>query len=746
MNTQGKGKASHLTTTLIAGIIAGFVGASSQISYAILIFSGELTSFAPRGIGLFIFGSLIAIILTGLTSSYPGAISPNEGVPAAIIAVMASAIIATISTTSTPEAQYATVVAAIIITSLLTGVVFIFQGYFRLGALFRFLPYPVIGGFLAGLGWVLAVGGVASMLNAPLNVSQLSQFLQPDVLLLWAPGVLLAVGLLLILKRNNYYMVIPATIIGAVLLFYLAVGLLRVPFTQLIEQGWFLGPFSDVGLWQPVSLRALSDVRWSAIFAEAGSITALFIVSTISLLLSASGLELIVDQEIDLDQELQSSGLGTIGSGLVGGLVSYPALSLTTFGYQIGVSNRLFALVSASVFGLVLFIGPRILAWTPKFIFGGLLMYLGLTFLDEWVYKGWFKFSRLEYMIVITILIVIAAVGFLEGVALGVGLAIVLFVINYSQIDVVKHSLSGADYRSRVSRIRSHRDILEECGEQILVLQLQGFIFFGTANNIHSQIRRRLDSPSLKPLRFIVFDFQHVSGVDSTAIFSFIKMIKLAEKRGVTLIFSSPSQEHQSPNRDRSVNKLFAQFEAFDQLDSIQTVHIFAELDRALEWCENELLVTAGANMDDSHVSLASQLSVLLPDAAGLEQLLPYFERLDIDSGHYLIQQGDPSNDLYFIESGQVTAQLEYADRSPARLETMGGGTVVGEIGFYLDEPRTAAVVTDKPTIAFRLTQKTMEQMIRDDPEAAFSFHQGMIRLASIRIKQLITTVNALQR
>ena len=93
-----------------------------------------------------------------------------------------------------------------------------------------------------------------------------------------------------------------------------------------------------------------------------------------------------------------------------------------------------------------------------------------------------------------------------------------------------------------------------------------------------------------------------------------------------------------------------------------------------------------------------------------------------------------------------MTAQLEFADRKPVRLETMRGGRVVGEIGFYLNQPRTAAVVTDEVSTVYRLSRASLKKMEQNDPEAASAFHQGIIRLVSERLTHLINTVDALQQ
>jgi SulP family sulfate permease len=415
-------------------------------------------------------------------------------------------------------------------------------------------------------------------------------------------------------------------------------------------------------------------------------------------------------------------------------------------GYRICGISRLLGLVVAAVPGIVMFVGSDVLAWIPKIVLGSFLMFLGLSFLDEWVFKAWSKFSRIDFLIIISILVVIAAIGFLEGVALGMVLAVVLFVVNYSRVSVVKHAFSGADYQSRVTRRPGHCRILAEKGNVIYIIQLQGFIFFGTANNLLDQVRQRIEATTLPQLRYIVLDFRQVTGLDSTATLSFTKMIQLAQTKKIVLVFTKPSIESDLPGQSNTIAKFFIQLGNVEQDEREKTVRIFPELDRGLEWCENQILQAAGVDLNDDKESLQTQLRSLLPETENLDGILRYFERLDVGPGYYLMKQGDQPEDLFFIESGQVTAQLEFPDSSPIRLETMRGGRVVGEIGFFLNNPRTAAVVTDESSTIYRLSTQTLKQMEQNDPEAASAFHLGIIRLVTERLTHLINTVSALQR
>lgn len=175
-------------------------------------------------------------------------------------------------------------------------------------------------------------------------------------------------------------------------------------------------------------------------------------------------------------------------------------------------------------------------------------------------------------------------------------------------------------------------------------------------------------------------------------------------------------------------------------------VKVFDNLDIALEWCEDRLLESAGCRPDDPLPPLPQQLVGLMGDAAMIENLLPYLERHLFPAGATLIRQGDFPDALYFLESGQLTAQLRQATGETLRLETMLGGRVVGELGFYLGSIRSADVVVDAPSVVYQLTREALTRMEVESPEVASEFHRLIIRLMSERVTHLIKTVEGLQR
>jgi SulP family sulfate permease len=742
--TADKSRASRLVAefqpaSLLPNITAGLVIAIIEVVFAVsmaaLIFGGELATFVSSGIGLMLFGTVVIVAIMALLSSSSHVVGMVQDGPAVILSLIAAAIVATIPAGATPEETFLTVVAAIALSALLTGLFFLALGFFRSGGLVRFLPYPVIGGFLAGTGWLLALGSIAVMTDLSTGLSQIVLLLQPEVLVRWLPGLVFAILLMAALKRFSSALIMPGLILGGIALFYLVAWSGDSTVAELSAQGWLLGPFPEGGLYQPLLPSDLAQVSWPTILGQVGNVATILVISVIGLLLNASGLELLFQKDMDFNRELRAAGVANIFSGIGGSTVGFHGLGISTLGFRVKGTGRLTAVIVAIVCALALFAGGSLLSLFPKLILGGLLMYLGLSFLVEWVYEAWFKLPRLDYFVVILILVTIAAFGFLQGVAIGLVTAVIFFVVNYSRTNVVKYALSGANAKSRVTRVAHQQRLLRELGEQLYILHLQGFIFFGTANNLLERVRSRVADPERPTPRFILLEFRQVSGVDTTAMLSFNKMRQLAESSGMSLVFADISPATQQ------------QFEAGGFVDTEEgPVHIFPDVDHALEWCENRLLAGEGLAAGMKDETIEDHLGALLPEGADVNVLIAYMEPRELAAGEYLMRQGDPPDDLYFIENGQVTAQREIPDHDPIRLETMRGGHMLGEIGFYLGEERTASVVADEPTTVYRLTKPALERMELDHTKSALVFQDFIIEQLAERVSHMVGTIDALQR
>lgn len=713
------------------GLVAGIIQLPLVISFSILIFSGDLSSFATVGIGMVLFGGLIMQVIIALTSSVPGMIGGPQDSPSAIMALAALSLTAKMQGASA-ESKFSTVVALIILTSLFSGLLFVVIGGFKLSRLVRFIPYPVVGGFVAGTGLLLAQGGFGILLGQPLYLSNFRGLFVPENLFLWIPGFLFAVIILLASRHSTHFLTYPALLVSAVLVFYLILWISGYSVQNARDMGWLLGPFPHGTLWKPLELSLLSQVNWTLVAAQSGNMLAVAVISLVALLLNDSALELIAQRDIDMNRELISTGIANIAGGLLGSPAGYHYLGISALAFRMKISNRMVPLFGGLVTVLALLFGASLLSLIPKLIVGGLILFVGLSFLTEWLYDAWFQLPHTDYALVWVILIVVGVAGFLQGVGAGIIIAILLFVVNYSRIDIVKDSLTGEAYRSRAERPFEHRQLIKQMGQQIKILRLQGFVFFGTSQGLIRRINDRLKNSELPELCYLILDFQHVSALDSSAAFSFVRLKQLAETNQFVIVLTDVSPATR------------AQLARAGLKDDDANIRFFPNLDYGMEWCESKLLVDHGGSTIIRAGSLRAQLKKMFASSEDMEKFMSYLIKEEVLQYHILIRRGDEPDCMYFVDSGQLTTRLEISEGKFIRLMTQGGGTMVGEIGLFLHQTRTATVVADEASTLYRLNIDAYNKMMQDDPDLAFHLHQWIGSVLSARLAENSETIEVL--
>jgi SulP family sulfate permease len=698
-----------LVSAIVAGMLIGVLTIIQAISFGTLIFSGDLSVYVQYGISISLFTAFLSGIIIALTSSFPGTIGIPLPSAAALLAVLASSISSRLSPT---DAVFETVAISIALGTLLTGLFFIVLERLNLSRLIRFLPYPVTGGFLAGVGWLFVKGAILVMTDIPLSFNHFSLLLAPDTVPKWLSGIVLAILLMIVMRRYKHYFVMPTVLFGAMAFFYLVLFISGTTMGEAASNRWLLQPAPGGISWQPLSLSILSHANWSVILGEAGRLGTLLIICIVSLLLQANSLELVVKQDIDLNRELKAAGITNIISGIAGGIVGCLSLSQTTLAIKMGANQRITGLLSAMLCGVPLFFGTAFIAVFPKPILGGLLMYLGFSYLFQWLYEARAKLPRDDYLIVVLILIVIATWGFIEGVGIGIVITVILFAVKYSQIEVVKHKLSGENFQSNVDRPTDHLRLLRKNGDQIYILKLQGFLFFGTSYRLLEKIRARLQDKKKQLPRFVILDFRAITGIDSSAVHSFIRMKQISEAQQVTLLCTNLSPE------------LSSQLERGGFIeDHSDKIYFFKHVDYALEWCETHILASEISKTDEKKWDLQTQLKKRFSDSEDVLKTIKYFKKMKINAGDYLIKQGDPAGEMYFLESGQLKVELQLENGETIRLRTMSHGTIVGEVALLRDYPRTASIIAEQSSTVYLITKEALEQMKREEPEIGTSFH-----------------------
>ncbi|MFN8473135.1 MAG: SulP family inorganic anion transporter [Anaerolineae bacterium] len=721
----------RLIPGVTAGLIVGLVLLMIEISLATLIFDNQLARYLPGGWGSMLTGIIVLSIVVALTGSVPFVLASPQDVTAVILAVSAAAIADDLSSPGSERQVYPTVLALMVLASVLLGLAYLAIGTFRLGRFIRLIPYPVMGGFLAGTGGLLAKGGLGVMVDGPTMLANLGRLFAPETLSRWLPGVALAALLLFLSSRVRHFLILPVILLASGALFYVVLFLTGHSTAQASAAGWLLGPFAQGYRWPPLAPAEWVDINWSVLLHQTGNLLSLVLLSTMTLLLYDSALELATRQDFDLNRDLTSNGAANLLSGILGGMPGFSALGLSLLAPRMKVHSILVPLTTAAVAGLALVVGTAPLGYLPRFVLGGIIIFVGADLLIGWLYKTWFNMPRVDWVLIAVIFLVIMAAGPLPGVAVGLAIAVGVFLVRYSRIGVVRNTLTGQTFVSNRQRSPDQEQALREHGEDTYILRLQNYLFFGTANSLLEQIRQRTEDTTQPRLRFVVLDFQRVVGMDSSAALSFARLLQTVARRDITLVLTHVS------------DYMRVDLKAYGLTDSTPNLKLFADLDRGVEWCEEQILAAHGAYATGM-MSFAERLEAYLPPTIEPARFLPYMERRSFAAGESIMRQGEVADELYLIEAGLATVLLEMPTGEQMRLWTMEPGVWVGELGFYLGRPRSASVVADELVTVYCLSQEELARMEVEEPELAAALHRMLARVLADRLASADRTLVAM--
>jgi len=343
------------------------------------------------------------------------------------------------------------------------------------------------------------------------------------------------------------------------------------------------------------------------------------IISVIAVLLNTGGLELLVKGDLDVNRELRVAGLASLAGACGGAPVGFQGMSDTALAYDLGARGRTPGLVAALFYAGTLAAGSGLLIFCPRFLAGGLLLFLGLSFLGEWLVDAYKKLQRPEYASIVLVAVAIAGLGFLEGVALGLLVAASTFVVQYSRIDVVRHAFTGSELHSNVDRTPRQARRLKHLGRRTLILYLQGYVFFGTAYDLLAKVREKAQDPSTTT-RFVVLDFRLVTGIDSSALHSFFKLRQYAEEHSLVLVFAELRDEFRQ-HLERAGYEADAEHQGILQLP---------DLDRAIEWCEERVLSQDQEGAAATEHPLEQILQTAFGRGERLRRFMAHLERREV--------------------------------------------------------------------------------------------------------------------
>lgn len=706
----------------LSGLVASLLTVAYCVSFSALLFQGQLGTGVGPGLWALLVGSAIAGLYVALTTSLPPAEAGPDNPAVAVLSVLAATVASAVFAEGGDAALAVDhVLLSFSVASLATGLVLYLLGRLRLGKFVRFVPYPVIGGFLAASGWFLITGGIEVMTGTDITLANLSTAIPADRLPMLLLGVAFAIAVYVLKSWTGSTYVLPVAFIGGAAI--LDVVLSRMGLVHG-DSHWFLSSASELKPWVPLAAAFEHGIDWTIFLKAATEIGAVAGVTVIALLLDVTGLEVARTKSADLDGEFRNNGFANIIAAPLGGIMGNLSFNGSRLLEETGGFARISGVFASLVLVAIVVTGVDLPAYVPKPILAGLLMYLGLVVLTEVLFRSPAHRAWTDFVLALAIAVAIVVLGYLAGIIFGVVAACLMFALSYSRIAVIRRHLTRAVLASNMDRSSQAARLLRDEGDRIHVFWLSGFIFFGSSNGVFESIRDAIPTTRGGKRRFAVLDFADVSGFDTSALLSLLKLKNYADQHRVALAFAGLSKS------------MSAALERLGVFGSDSSHRRFTSRNEAFEWCENEILAeTRPADPSSGADNLEDWLASEFGGRDRARRLARFFERRDVAAGTMLYAQGSPADTIDLVVTGTIAVTVTSEPGLAVLVRRISTRSVVGEMGFFRNVARTATVSAEGPATVYTLTRAGYERLKAEDGELATLFLEFIARTLSDRLE-----------
>jgi len=622
---------------------------------------------------------------------------------------------------------------------LLGGVLQALFGFVKLGTLIKFAPQPVMAGFQNAAALLLFLVQLGNVCGFDHNVP----FTQVPAH--WASikplsVIIAAITFAAMWNARKIMPKVPPMLVGIVL------GCVLYYFCQFAGLGAYLGPViasqerASMGL---TAFPYLADLKGSGdvlTFAPTiiGGAMALAIIASIDALVCSKLVTAPSEERRDGDRILLRLGIANLAAacfgGITGGVNIGASLTNRTFGAQssLSVLVNAAALLVASVF---LF---RWLGDIPRVALSAVIMVIAAQHFDLWSLRllsrvrGAPRSLRIstifDLLVVVVVAVLSVALNIVLAVFIGVVIAVVLFVFHMSR-SVVRRSYRCDVSHSRKSRTAPERAFLERAGSAILVMELQGALFFGTGETMVKNIEAALEQGTT----CVILDLRRLTEIDSTGTNVLLELKSDLARRKIDLLLAAGEQT--------TVMDRLEEFGAFASLDRAD---IFSDVDRAMQRAEDDLLRVQG-HMGATEIQLAEVALFAGFERTDLEAIESYMTRKSYDRGAVVFREGDSGDEVLIVTKGTASAYLHLPNGANIRLATFAPGTVFGELAILDQGPRSASVVADDELVCYGLTNADFAALAKTAPGAAIRFMAAIGRELSGRLRTANRTIHQLE-
>ena len=717
------------------GFAAMLVALPSSIAYGVAVFALLGEDSIAHGVRAGLLGAIALGLVTAVVGGAPKLISAPCAPAAAVLSAFA---IELVGQGVTPD----TIVLLLVMLSVIAGVMQILFGFVGIGRLIKYIPYPVVSGYMSGVGLIIIGSQIPKFIGAPLGTHWNDGLLSPwlwDWRSLAIGGATVAVALITPRLTRK----VPGTILGilAGLATYFALAAQDPRLWQVAGNPLVVGPLGAAkdGYFAATSGRwhEIGELRLAQIAGLFGNALTLAVLLSIDTLKTCVVLDQLTRSRHESNRELIAQGIGNITSAAVGGMPGSGTMGATLVNLNSGASTRMSGVMegmSALVASLIL---GSFLAWMPVAALAGILIVIGVRMIDREPLR--FIESRatvFDFAVVLAVVVVALTVGLIASSAVGVAMAIILFVREQIGGSVVRHKIYVNQKSSNWHRPESEMHILEQKGDQAVIFELQGSLFFGTTHELYAELE-----PELATRKFVILDFRRVQSVDVTAAHLLHNVLDALQERGALLLLSNVLEC--LPN-GRNLREFLEQTGVIRPED--KTVRIFPELDSAIEWVEDRLLgELETAPAEEPLMQLQEMELFRNRKDETLQELETRMVKRLYKAGETIYSRGEAGDDIYWIGRGSVRIFVPLGAGRTKHIASFGRGDFFGGLAFLDGRPRSNDAIAFTDAELYVLSREQFNLIAEGHKKLAFTLVTAMARTLSIRLRHADAELAMLQ-
>ena len=725
---------------------AGAAGALATLALVLTLGLLANTPLGPEAAAEGIPASFIAVIVGGTVFALLGRGPMPAAGPASAPTLILAGLVAGIAADpafhrAQPQdvsALLALTAAAIVVTGMLQ-VVFAFCGFTRAA---KYVPQPVLAGFMNGVAVVFVIAQLPTLLGWSSGAWSARHW---NAIVEVQPATL-AIGFVTmatiwtwpLLLRSRIVPVSLHAVSGA--LAGLAVGCVAytvlaalLPASRLgglvgsVPPAWpiidRLAPLLHADPSGLVQRHALDALTTAALIA---------LVGTMDIVLNGLALDRALATRTEPRRELLALGVANLASGLCGGLPVQLIRARALATWQSGGRTRFSLLFGNGLYAVLALVGTPLLALLPKVVLGGIMVMVGLLLFDAWSLRlaaQWLRGARSTEtrlnLALVTIVCVVSVVwGYVVGIVVGALLAVAVFIrgMNRSLI----HDRRSADaHPSRRIYAEAHEALLQDLRPSIAILDLEGALFFGSADRLAREVDALPDA-----CRTVVLDLHRLTLIDASGAIVLAQIRERLRERGIALLLAGLAPQEPRGNTLVEVAG-----------DALPPCIWHPDVDRAVEEAELKALDTVAPGPIDAAVPLARSSLMTGLDDEQCARLSACLERRDLAAGERVFAEGEAGDRLYVLTEGSISVLGATTHDQTAtgvtrmRFVTCSPGMMFGEVAMLDHRGRSAEALADAPSTIHALSEATLRTLETDEPRLAALVYRNIAVHLSTRLR-----------